>query len=132
TERLRPGAAEAGSTGAGSTGAGSTGVGSTDSTGTDMAEAPSSSAGSQLAPTVHHGTDNALRPARMRMQGRLSVAGSTVGGMTQQGVRWTVDQVLALAPDEASRKAASTLGTAGPWSGTGRSGEGTVWGLCKG
>lgn len=66
------------------------------------------------------------------MRDRLSVAGSTVGGMTQQGVRWTVDQVLALAPDDASRKAASTLGTAGPWSGTGRSGEGTVWGLCKG
>ncbi|GAB1327995.1 hypothetical protein ACE1SV_23340 [Streptomyces sennicomposti] len=34
---------------------GSTGVGSTD---TDMAEAPSSSAGSDLVTTVHHGTDN--------------------------------------------------------------------------
>ncbi|MGV9904234.1 SWIM zinc finger family protein [Streptomyces sp. NPDC003388] len=51
--------------------------------------------------------------------------------MTEQGVRWTADQVLALAPDAASRKAGSRLGTAGPWSGTG-SGEGTVWGLCKG
>ncbi|MFF8591302.1 SWIM zinc finger family protein [Streptomyces sp. NPDC015220] len=52
--------------------------------------------------------------------------------MTQQGVRWTADQVLALAPDDASRKAGSKLGTAGPWSGTGSSDEGTVWGLCKG
>ncbi|MFI8827454.1 SWIM zinc finger family protein [Streptomyces sp. NPDC053431] len=58
--------------------------------------------------------------------------------MTEQGVRWTADQVLALAPDEASRRAGSKLGTSGPWSGTGRgAGAGTgggevVWGLCKG
>ncbi|MEV7991160.1 SWIM zinc finger family protein [Streptomyces sp. NPDC086077] len=52
--------------------------------------------------------------------------------MTQQGVRWTADQVLALAPDATSRKAGSKLGAAGPWSGTGSSDEGTVWGLCKG
>ncbi|WP_425245758.1 SWIM zinc finger family protein [Streptomyces sp. NEAU-NA10] len=52
--------------------------------------------------------------------------------MTQQGVRWTTDQVLALAPDAVSRKAGSKLGTAGPWSETGSSDEGTVWGLCKG
>ncbi|MEV3968976.1 SWIM zinc finger family protein [Streptomyces sp. NPDC050698] len=52
--------------------------------------------------------------------------------MTQQGVRWTADQVLALAPDAASRKAGSKLGAAGPWSETGSSGEGAVWGLCKG
>jgi hypothetical protein len=52
--------------------------------------------------------------------------------MTQQGVRWTADQVLALAPDAASRKAGSKLGAAGPWSEAGRSDEGTVWGLCKG
>ncbi|MFF0433200.1 SWIM zinc finger family protein [Streptomyces sp. NPDC004327] len=39
--------------------------------------------------------------------------------MTEQGVRWTSDQVLALAPDDASRRAGSTLGTPGPWSGTG-------------
>ncbi|WP_225099704.1 SWIM zinc finger family protein [Streptomyces sp. CoH27] len=51
--------------------------------------------------------------------------------MTEQGVRWTADQVLALAPDAASRTAGSKLGTAGPWSEAG-SGEGTVWGLCKG
>ncbi|MFJ9716637.1 SWIM zinc finger family protein [Streptomyces sp. NPDC101213] len=52
--------------------------------------------------------------------------------MTQQGVRWTVDQVLALTPDAGSRKAGSKLGAAGPWSGTGCSGEGAVWGLCGG
>ncbi|SDK74723.1 SWIM zinc finger family protein [Streptomyces indicus] len=52
--------------------------------------------------------------------------------MTQQGVRWTADQVLALAPDAASRKAGSKLGAAGPWSEAGSSKEGAVWGLCKG
>ncbi|MFS4108040.1 SWIM zinc finger family protein [Streptomyces sp. PD-S100-1] len=52
--------------------------------------------------------------------------------MTQQGVRWTADQVLALAPDDASRKAGSKLATAGPWSAAGSSDEGAVWGLCKG
>ena len=52
--------------------------------------------------------------------------------MTQQGVRWTADQVLALAPDAPSRKAGSKLGVAGPWSQAGSSGEGMVWGQCKG
>ncbi|MDI3385673.1 SWIM zinc finger family protein [Streptomyces sp. B-S-A8] len=52
--------------------------------------------------------------------------------MNQQGVRWTADQVLALAPDAASRKAGSKLGAAGPWSEAGNSSEGVVWGLCKG
>ncbi|MFJ6719411.1 SWIM zinc finger family protein [Streptomyces sp. NPDC091259] len=52
--------------------------------------------------------------------------------MTEQGVRWTVAQVLALAPDEASRKAGGKLGGAGPWSQTGGSASGAVWGLCKG
>ncbi|MEU6554034.1 SWIM zinc finger family protein [Streptomyces sp. NPDC046915] len=52
--------------------------------------------------------------------------------MTEQGVRWTAEQVLALAPDAASRKAGSKLGVAGPWSETGSADEGTVWGLCKG
>ncbi|MDT0396405.1 MULTISPECIES: SWIM zinc finger family protein [Streptomyces] len=51
--------------------------------------------------------------------------------MTEQGVRWTADQVLALAPDAASRAAGSELGAAGPWSGAGSSGEGVVWGLCE-
>ncbi|WP_406453862.1 SWIM zinc finger domain-containing protein [Streptomyces sp. NBC_00876] len=46
--------------------------------------------------------------------------------------RWTVEQVLALAPDDASRKAGNKLGSAGPWSDTGRDGSGAVWGLCRG
>ncbi|MER5764380.1 SWIM zinc finger family protein [Streptomyces sp. NPDC002082] len=52
--------------------------------------------------------------------------------MTEQGVRWTAEQVLALAPDDASRKAGAKLGAAGPWSQTGGSASGAVWGLCKG
>ncbi|MFG3284993.1 SWIM zinc finger family protein [Streptomyces sp. NPDC048111] len=52
--------------------------------------------------------------------------------MTQQGVRWTSEQVLARAPDDASRKAGSRLGSAGPWSSSGCDGAGAVWGLCKG
>ncbi|WP_030710471.1 SWIM zinc finger family protein [Streptomyces sp. NRRL F-2580] len=52
--------------------------------------------------------------------------------MTEQGVRWTAEQVLALAPDDASRKAGSRLGGAGPWSQIGGSASGSVWGLCKG
>ncbi|MFJ6576439.1 SWIM zinc finger family protein [Streptomyces sp. NPDC091368] len=51
--------------------------------------------------------------------------------MNAMGVRWTSEQVLALAPDEASRRAGSRLGAAGPWSETG-CGDGAVWGLCKG
>lgn len=60
------------------------------------------------------------------------MGGPTFDGMTQQAVRWTADQVLALAPDAASRKAGSKLGAAGPWSEAGNSEEGTVWGLCRG
>lgn len=56
---------------------------------------------------------------------------SSVFPMNQQGVRWTAEQVLALAPDDASRRAGSKLGAAGPWSGAG-CGGGAVWGLCKG
>ncbi|MGW2177394.1 SWIM zinc finger family protein [Streptomyces sp. NPDC001732] len=46
--------------------------------------------------------------------------------------RWTVEQVLALAPDDASRKAGSKLGSAGAWAGGGCDGSGAVWGLCRG
>ncbi|MFE0374308.1 SWIM zinc finger family protein [Streptomyces inhibens] len=51
--------------------------------------------------------------------------------MNPQGERWTTDQVLALAPDEASRKAGGRLAAPGPWSETGAD-EGAVWGQCKG
>ncbi|MFF1959686.1 SWIM zinc finger family protein [Streptomyces sp. NPDC058220] len=52
--------------------------------------------------------------------------------MNQPGVRWTTEQVLALAPDDASRRAGNKLSAAGPWSEAGSSGAGAVWGLCKG
>ncbi|WP_245181756.1 SWIM zinc finger family protein [Streptomyces montanisoli] len=52
--------------------------------------------------------------------------------MTDPEVRWTAEQVLALAPDDASRKAGGKLGLAGPWSETGAGAAGAVWGLCKG
>ncbi|MFD9816271.1 SWIM zinc finger family protein [Streptomyces sp. NPDC059080] len=51
--------------------------------------------------------------------------------MNPQGERWTTDQVLALAPDEASRKAGGRLAGPGPWSGAGADGD-AVWGLCEG
>ncbi|OMI32995.1 hypothetical protein SPAR_43686, partial [Streptomyces sparsogenes DSM 40356] len=59
------------------------------------------------------------------------MAARTVGDMNGQGERWTAEQVLALAPDAASRKAGSKLATPGPWSGAGAHGGG-VWGLCAG
>jgi hypothetical protein len=51
--------------------------------------------------------------------------------MTGQGVRWTAEEVLALAPDDASRRAGSKLSSPAPWS-EAASGDGAVWGLCKG
>lgn len=63
------------------------------------------------------------------------MAGPTVGDMNCQGERWTAEQVLALAPDAASRKAGAKLAGPGPWSGAGAcadGGAGAVWGECKG
>ncbi|WP_226962499.1 MULTISPECIES: SWIM zinc finger family protein [unclassified Streptomyces] len=51
--------------------------------------------------------------------------------MNQQGVRWTADQALALAPDAATGRAGSRLDVAGAWSGAGCSDAGVVWGLCE-
>ncbi|MEV0278165.1 SWIM zinc finger family protein [Streptomyces sp. NPDC050610] len=51
--------------------------------------------------------------------------------MNSQGEFSTAEQVLALAPDAASRKAGSRLAAPGSWSGTG-AGECAVWGLCAG
>ncbi|UNZ17712.1 SWIM zinc finger family protein [Streptomyces sp. 891-h] len=51
--------------------------------------------------------------------------------MGGQAVRWTAEQVMALAPDVASRRAGSKLSAPGPWTEAG-SGGGAVWGLCKG
>ncbi|MFE7123699.1 SWIM zinc finger family protein [Streptomyces sp. NPDC057617] len=52
--------------------------------------------------------------------------------MNPTGVRWTTEQVLALAPDDSSRRAGTRLGTAGPWSEAGADAAGAVWGLCGG
>ncbi|WP_371612728.1 SWIM zinc finger family protein [Streptomyces clavifer] len=46
--------------------------------------------------------------------------------------RWTVDQVLAMAPDEASREAGSRLGSGRSWSAAGPGGGTALWGLCRG
>ncbi|MBM4794006.1 SWIM zinc finger family protein [Streptomyces sioyaensis] len=51
--------------------------------------------------------------------------------MNPQGERWTTDQVLALAPGEASRKAGGKLAAPEPWSETGAD-EAALWGQCKG
>ncbi|MEU2725347.1 SWIM zinc finger family protein [Streptomyces smyrnaeus] len=51
--------------------------------------------------------------------------------MGGQAVRWTAEQVMALAPDDASRRAGSKLSAPGPWTEAG-SGGGAVWGQCKG
>ncbi|PNG98072.1 SWIM zinc finger family protein [Streptomyces malaysiensis] len=51
--------------------------------------------------------------------------------MNPQGERWTAEQVLALAPDAASRTAGSKLAVTGKWSGAGALGR-AVWGLCAG
>ncbi|WP_262699122.1 MULTISPECIES: SWIM zinc finger family protein [Streptomyces] len=51
--------------------------------------------------------------------------------MNPQGERWTAEQVLALAPDTASRTAGGKLAAAGKWSGAGAHGR-AVWGLCSG
>jgi SWIM zinc finger len=46
---------------------------------------------------------------------------------------WSAEQVLALAPDASSQKAARGLATTKPWQATGRSADGqTLWGLCAG
>ncbi|MFE4517797.1 SWIM zinc finger family protein [Kitasatospora sp. NPDC056783] len=45
--------------------------------------------------------------------------------------RWSIEHVLSLAPDAASRKAAGSLSSSAPWSGTGTDGA-AVWGECEG
>ncbi|MFE4020558.1 SWIM zinc finger family protein [Streptomyces sp. NPDC059101] len=51
--------------------------------------------------------------------------------MSPHEERWTTDQVLALAPDEASRAAGGKLARTGRWPATG-AGGGAVWGVCEG
>jgi SWIM zinc finger len=45
--------------------------------------------------------------------------------------RWSADSVLALAPDDSSRRAAATLARPASWDGAGAAGD-LVWGLCAG
>ena len=45
--------------------------------------------------------------------------------------RWSADSVLALAPDDSSRRAAVPLARPVPWDGAGAA-DGLVWGLCAG
>src|SRR4051794_20682367 len=45
--------------------------------------------------------------------------------------RWSIEQVLALAPDDPSRKAARGLAKPGPWSELGST-DTLVWGKCQG
>ena len=45
--------------------------------------------------------------------------------------RWSADSVLALASDDASRRAAATLARPAPWDGAGAAGD-LVWGQCAG
>ncbi|MFC5647193.1 SWIM zinc finger family protein [Kitasatospora cinereorecta] len=45
--------------------------------------------------------------------------------------RWSTEHILSLAPDPASGKAAGKLSGPSPWSEQG-SGQGVLWGLCKG
>jgi hypothetical protein len=45
--------------------------------------------------------------------------------------RWSAGSVLALAPDDSSRRAAQGLAKPAPWTGTGATAD-AVWGLCKG
>lgn len=56
---------------------------------------------------------------------------SSVVAMTGQQTGWTAERVLALAPDAASRTAATKLARPAPWSETGADGE-AVWGRCQG
>ena len=48
--------------------------------------------------------------------------------------RWSADQVLALAPDSSSAKAARSLAAPTPWTGAGcaDSDPPSLWGLCRG
>jgi hypothetical protein len=51
------------------------------------------------------------------------------------GTRWSIDQVLALAPSPTAQRVARGLATAGPWLDAGFAADGdspTVWGLCRG
>jgi hypothetical protein len=58
----------------------------------------------------------------------MSVGAAIVGFMS---TRWSAEAVLALAPDDSARKAATGLVRPAKWSGTGATPD-LVWGLCAG
>ncbi|WP_432558732.1 SWIM zinc finger family protein [Granulicoccus sp. GXG6511] len=51
--------------------------------------------------------------------------------MGHESARWTIERVMAAAPDSASAIAGRKLATAGPWSGVGQDGP-VLWGQCRG
>jgi hypothetical protein len=64
----------------------------------------------------------------------VAVMSTVAEGTTQhapRSARWTADAVLALAPDDSSRKAAARLARPATWSETGTTPD-LVWGLCRG
>ena len=64
----------------------------------------------------------------------VAVMSTVAEGMAQHappGARWTAEAVLALAPDDSSRKAATRLARPATWSDTGTTPD-LVWGLCRG
>lgn len=63
--------------------------------------------------------------------GGLSERATSVTGMEDETVPWTVERVMAAAPDSASAVAGRKLATPGPWSGVGRDGP-VLWGQCRG
>jgi hypothetical protein len=58
--------------------------------------------------------------------------GGPLGPAVAHRARWSAERVLALAPDDASRRTGRRLGAVGPWSGAGADTAGAVWGLCRG
>ena len=52
--------------------------------------------------------------------------------MPAMAARWSADSVLALAPDDSSRRAAATLARPGQWTGGAGAAGDLVWGLCAG
>ena len=90
-------------------------------------------AGSRRPPattTLHRATDNRSDSRFRPLDGPagLSDPPATVLAMED---RWTPEHVLSLAPDAASRRAASKLSAPAPWSATG-SDDRALWGQCQG
>src|SRR5437870_5466593 len=84
-------------------------------------------------PSMYHYSDNPGAPPECRWAGLGSGAMPDVA-TAPPFPRWTVEQVLTLAPDASAQKGARSLATPRPWRATGFS-DGdppTLWGLCQG